>query len=383
MPDCILHFGLPKTGSTAIQRALSRHLTDPRFLYSRFQEPIHDHGNHSRAIVTLFSHRAEAYHTHAAEGVSRERLAEDRLVLRARLDAEVAALAGRTLLLSAEDILYLRPKELESLRRFLEERRLATLAVGYVRPPRAALESQFLEALKHRAPSLTSFLGIHRSFGMRRLASLDQAFGREHVRIWKYDRGAFPGHCVVADFCRRIDARTPQVIENDANRSFSLAAARLLYTWRRHVAPRPPDPQAPGDDAAFIARLGDLTGPRFRFHPSLIEPIISQYPIDRLEERVGGSLRDGMDDDQAPAIRGEEDLFDFSPESLDWLARQTGVAAATLAGGDRQVVAGAVDRLREIAVAQRRLAERAPTGLVARVRELGSRIARGLSGRSP
>ena len=88
--------------------------------------------------------------------------------------------------------------------------------------------------------------------------------------------------------------------------------------------------------------------------------------LDWLEERLGSSLRDGLDDDGGPSIRSEEDLLDFSPASLDWLARRTGTPATSLAGGDPRAVADAVDRLREIVVAEQVAAQRKSVGLLAR-----------------
>ena len=96
--------------------------------------------------------------------------------------------------------------------------------------------------------------------------------------------------------------------------------------------------------------------------------------LDWLEARVGATLRDGMDDDGGPSIRSKEDLLDFSPESLDWLARRTGRAAGGLAGKNPRAVADAVNRLQEIAVAEQVAAQHKAAGLPARLRQRSRRL---------
>ena len=376
MPDCILHYGFPKTGSTAIQRALSEHLADPRFVYSHFQDPLHDHGNHSRAMATAFSDRPEVYHTHVAEGVSAGLLLQERGRLLGRLDDEITALAERTFLLSNESLSFLRVNGLNRLRRFLEERDLSTLPVGYIRTLRDNFEASFVEKLKHRQSSLVDFFKGRAISPRSQIATLDKVFGQENVRIWKYDRLSFPDQCVVADFCQRLVIDRPPTVDREANRSLCLPAVQLLFAYRHFLPASPPGRRTIEHTSALIAVLGEIAGPRFRFHPLLLEPAIREHGIqlDWLEERVGASLRDGMDDDAGLSIRSEENLLDFSQESLDWLARRTGIPAGSLAGGDPSAVADAVDRLREIAVAEQVDSQRKAAGLPARLWQRSRRL---------
>lgn len=378
MPDCILHYGLPKTGSTAIQRALSEHLVDPRFFYSHFQDPIHDHGNHSRALATVFSDRPEAYHTHVAEGVTAGMLLQERGRLLRRFDAEIAELAGRTLLLSSESLGFLRVGGVQRLHRHLAEHGLATRTVGYIRPFRENVESLFVERLKHRRCSLEEFVEPFLRPGGSRgvIVTLDKVFGRESVLLWKYDRRAFPGGCVVADFCRRLGIDRPPVAARDANRSLCLAAVRLLYAYRRFGPTSPPSRKTNERNAALIAALGAIAGPRFRFSPLLLDPVIRAQGVrlDWLEARVGASLLDGSDDDQGPSIRTEADLLEFTPESLDWLARRTDSPAGSLSEHDPRAVAEAVERLGEIAFAEQVAAEQKAVGIIARMRRRGREL---------
>lgn len=367
MPDCILHYGFPKTGSTAIQEALGTGLCDPRFRYGRFHEPPSDGGDHGRALAVLFSDRAAKFHQNLQDRLGDAELAPMRQRLVARFDNEIARLDGATLFLHAESFWFLELPGLERLRDHLRARDVRLRAVGYVRPLREASESLFVQGVKSGLgkPSL-SHLG-HQCGSQRRLvSSLDDLFGRERVDLWRYDRRTFPGGCVVADFCGRIGIASPPPAGDSINPGVSLDAVRLLYAYRKLGAAGIPDRLT---NAALVAACGDLGGERFRLHSSLFHRAIDRHGahLDWLEARVGATLRDGMDDDGEPSIRCEEDLLDFSRESLDWLARRTGIPAGSLAGKDPGAVAEAVGRLRDSAVAEQVATQRKASGLLARI----------------
>ena len=369
MPDCILHYGFPKTGSTAIQQALSEHLADPRFAYAHFQDPLHDRGNHSRAMATAFSDRPEAYHTHVAEGVSTAMLVKERGRLLRRLDDEIVDRAGRTFILSNESLRFLRAGGLHRLRTFLEDRQLTARPVGYLRSVRDHLESSFVERIKQRQGSFDGFLEGRPIVPHFFITLLDKAFGRENVLLWKYDRRAFPDGCVVADFCLRMGINRPPIVNRDANRSLSLPAVRFLFAYDKVFTAPPPGRTTIEHYSTLVTALGELAGPRFRFHPLALAPAIHQQAthLDWLEERAGASLREGIDDDHEPSIRTEADLLDFSQDSLEWLARRTDIPAASLTRHDPRAVAGAVHRLGEIAVAEQVAAQQQSAGLLARL----------------
>ncbi len=376
MPDCILHYGFPKTGSSAIQRALSDHLSDPRFVYSHFQDPLHDHGNHSRGMATAFSDRPEEYHTHAAEGVSAEMLLQERKRLLSRLDDEINSLDGRTFLLSCESLGFLRADGVQRLRTFLDDRHLVIRPVGYIRTAMENFERSFVEILKHRQCQLADFFEGRFLAPRWQIATLDKVFGQDNVLIWKYDRRSFPGGCVVADFCQKLGIDCPAIVDRDANRSLCLQAVRLLFAYRNFFPASQPCRKTVDQNSALIAVLGEITGSGLRFHPRLVEPMLREHAIhlDWVENRVGVSLRDEMDDDGEMSIRSENDLLDFSQESLEWLAWRTGRSAGSLAGKDPRAVAEAVARLREIAVAEQVAAQRKAAGLPARLRQRSRRL---------
>jgi len=135
----ILHIGMHKTGSTAIQGALSKHrdvLAEYAIDYLDFN------ANHSRTVAGLFSHSARGIYRGFADE-------EDRL---ARGFEQLERLLGdrshETTVISGERFSMLKPDEvrvaLDWLGRFFDDIRV----VAFVRPPRSFLNSMAQQRLK-------------------------------------------------------------------------------------------------------------------------------------------------------------------------------------------------------------------------------------------
>jgi hypothetical protein len=84
----------------------------------------------------------------------------------------------------------------------------------------------------------------------------------------------------------------------------------------------------------------------------MVAPIIDKHRADLewIEQRLGGvSLAENLAANDADAVRSEEDLLRFTPESLQWLAEQLGPDFATRVrpGMDGAEVAQCMHALRE------------------------------------
>jgi hypothetical protein len=65
-----------------------------------------------------------------------------------------------------------------------------------------------------------------------------------------------------------------------------------------------------------------------------------------MEARLGAALAEDLAEDDGDAVRSEEDLLAFSPDWLQWLARELGEAAAAAPGMGPGEVANWMHRLR-------------------------------------
>lgn len=95
MKQCILHVGMPKTGTSSIQESLHYGLTDPAFHYCSLGGV-----NVTRSIFTLFAQAPEKHHTH--RGWSAAQIERERKQLHRQLEKVIATTGNATLIFSAE-----------------------------------------------------------------------------------------------------------------------------------------------------------------------------------------------------------------------------------------------------------------------------------------
>lgn len=144
----ILHFGMPKCGSSALQKELS-------FLIQ--QEPLSRHLlyplpiNHSGVLTRAFcGERYNAmYHGNVALGISPLEARREGEKYAKMLKALLISNPNKTLVLSSEDILFWDPIDIKTLVDFFLEMLLPIEVIIYVRRPRPWITSVFAERVRH------------------------------------------------------------------------------------------------------------------------------------------------------------------------------------------------------------------------------------------
>jgi len=296
--ELILHFGMQKTGSSSIQLWLYRHLADPKFCYVHFGA-----ANSSPMVVAGFSSKPAAFYRHRLEATPTAEIERLRANARERLDEELKHLGSRTGVVSAESLTNFTERELEGLCSEMERhggRRIR--AVGYLRRPREFMESAFQQRLKADLGELD----IYRLYPeyARKLKKFDSVLGKSNVEIWLFEPKCFPGGCVVQDFCQRLGIAFSGSRVKRVNEALSLPAVSLLYAYRKYGPGFGTGPQAFRENELLVRALRELEGPKFRFHTSLVDPVLEakRDDIKWAEERIGeGWLKLEV---QHPHLRG-------------------------------------------------------------------------------
>jgi hypothetical protein len=334
-PALCLHVGQHKTGSSAIQNYLFGHrdsLRDVQYLYK-------DRANASLWMLQAFKRDLGALPTYRHKALSAEHLAKVRSRARRRLQAALAAISEPQAILSAESVSLFTPEEMQDLQAFLSPYFSTITVFQYVRPMKSRLESAFQEKLKHRYAALDDPFKLNY---FRRASILADAFGRENLRIFKFDSGLFPRGDVVCHFLAQLGLPLPESSsDTDANLGLSLPAVQLLYAYRLVQRTRT------GRDRVIVERLGGLPGPPFRFHSALYREIIASVPrgVSKFEALAGFSLDENVDADDAIAVRNEADLLAIPDVALDWLASELGRPAGAPGTADAKVLAASVAAL--------------------------------------
>jgi hypothetical protein len=338
MPTCVLHVGMPKTGTTSIQESLFHGLKDPRFQFVSL-----GNSNAVAFLEPLFGDDPEGFWVHRRTGASaenvRRRVHDADRRLRAALRR--AGKAAATAILSAERCWAFSASSLERLRDYVSAEGFDVRVIAYLRPLKSWLESSFQQEAKllnkvFDLGRLAEDVRARRSFWYtQRLSGLDHVFGHENITVRLFARHALVGGCVVRDLCTTlgVDFKGEDIIRT--NESISADAVRMLCCFHRFH---------PGASRLslwsahlLVKRLESLGGPPFRFHSSLLAPLADEIAAQEREirERYGVDIHQKLRESDADlGIRDESDLWRFPRASLDWLAGASGQPRIVVCEGE-------------------------------------------------
>ena len=315
MPKCIIHIGMHKTGSTSIQHSLGE-LNDGSFYYAR----IHRSPNQSVPVYSIFADDPMTHPLNRSRGYD-ENTVQDYVRRTTRnLKRSIRDAGERTLLISGEGIIKLKPNELKRMRRFLEKQGTEPEIVAYMRPPMAYMTSAFQQHVKSgnlHGLDLGNFYPRYQN----RFEKFDEAFGRDKVRLWKFDPASFHEGSVVRDFCHRLGIDATALEEERKNESFSREMVAVVYQYRNWSA-KSSKPRLNNRDAqSLVEFMKELPQTKLRFSPLLMAPILEEKKEDIAwaEARLGQSLAESLSDLRDNDVRGEEDLLAPVPGAADVL----------------------------------------------------------------
>jgi hypothetical protein len=324
--QCILHFGIPKTGTSSIQESLYLGLKDPRFHYCDLGS-----SNGSRGLTSLFGNSPSEKHFNRIYDLGDRKFAKYQKDIDRLFEKSIshASSHGKTLIISAESAWIMNAEELLRIRRYMEDRSFSVKTITYLRPLKQWLESIFQQRVKGgRADFHDIQNGIFHLKFRDRIQVMEDVFGMENVEIIKYDKRNLKEGCAVKDFCHRLGIHFDPDDVRRVNESLSLPAIKFLYTYYK---------MGPGYGKGNLAIMSNnllsytimprLEGPPLHFHSSAVRSVIDEVASQRpwLEERLGIPFdEDILESDGTDCIREEADFFKYDRESLEWLAMKTG-----------------------------------------------------------
>ena len=303
--ECILHFGMHKTGSSSIQQSLSGagDLGSHYFLDLGTRM-----GNGGRPLVTMFARRPWAHHAYRQRGFGKDDVLRRLPADQARLAAEIAGAEGRTSIISAEVLSLFSEEEVRKTARGIRALVDSVRAVGYIRPPRAYMESRFQQRMQGSGRAGMDLEDLYPRY--QRLEGLDKVLGRENVSMWKFAPAAFPEGDVVRDFCARLGIEIPEDRIRRVNESLSRPALSMLYAYRRFGPVFGVGTSAVRENRSLVEALRTVPGPKLRFSASFVEPVIEANTEDIawIEARIGEKITDL---DHEGGIRTGDDLLEI------------------------------------------------------------------------
>lgn len=305
--ELLIHPGMPKTGSSSIQKTLLSRPPDNWFV------PARNSGNMGRDLILLFEDRPWEAPTFKIQGWSKEEIIsqkEDRSEeLKRQLSS--AASAGLDTVFTAERLFNVTEEVIARLRDFYAEFGYSARVVGYVRKPVSFMQSAFQQNVKTDHPGLLEPKNLFPQY-CRGFQKFDTVFGRENVKLKLFDPGSLIGADVVADFYHELGVGIAPEDTIRVNESLSLEACALLFAQRTLGRGFAKGFRGAGKaNADFVDALSSIGSRRLEFSRSFVEPMIEQYNDDLrwIERRLGVDILDLPRDDEPGMIGSADDLI--------------------------------------------------------------------------
>lgn len=338
MSTCILHVGMPKTGSSSIQDSLYLGLSDPKFQYIN----LSGHSNAAHFLEALFRDEPSQFWVYQRKGFSAEKVQRMRDSYDQKLRATLRRIRAlrATAILSAETCWQFSPSQLNSLKAFLAEESIGIQIIVYLRPIKSWIESAFQENVKYKIgfvelKTIGEEILASRTNYLQKLNVFETIFGRDKIIVKPFSREALVGGCAVRDFCTTFAIPlNPEAIQR-SNDSICADAVRMLYCYNRYA--RDAAPPSLADNHLILLHLAKLKGEPFRLHSSLIAPLYNHIAEQNqgILERYGVDIHENLQAaDDGPCIRETSDLMRFSRYSLDWLADVSGGSVMSICEGE-------------------------------------------------
>jgi hypothetical protein len=314
----ILHIGMHKTGSTSIQDTFYLHKKIGNVVYLPWSE-----ANHSPWFIQQFDHEEEVenYHSFKARGLNRDLLLSRREKEFISIGKFLHESRPQVLLISAEDVSApLFQRAVEPLRDYCYSIATAVEVIGYVRPPVSFLHSVFQQLLQNAIQADLALRSIPTRYRQRFETILD-CFGKENVRLRKFDRKYLYKQDVVLDFGHEIGLNMEEDKVVRSNESLTLEAISMLYIQRKYGEGFPGGyDRAQRDNNAFISTLNKVGNRKLVFSSELVGPFLeaNRQDIRWMEDVLGESLAEKLPEDVA-AVREEDDFCRIAYDSLKYI----------------------------------------------------------------
>jgi len=314
--ELVIHFGAFKTGSSSIQATLfdNRERFDD-VTYVQCGEP-----NSSNVLRKAFLEPERLAERTFLKSHSRlcdvPVLYLKRMQALKRIAAAMECQDRDRLIVSAEVITHFTPTECKRMLDMLTRYAEVDYFVGYIREPVAYTRSVFQQVLKKQFVSFEMY--GKRPVNYAIVTQLDKLVGPERVHVFPFERDLFPNGDVVRHFLEHVGIDPTNIAIHRVNEGLSRLAVKLLYVYRKLIAPRD---QEVGDQKSwerFIAGMQTVGDEPFVLHPS-VEASVAQVNHSVYEwsrNRLDVPLKPPTPQHEE-GIRHEADLMTFSEAELE------------------------------------------------------------------
>jgi len=277
MKKCILHIGMPKTGSSSIQK----------YLYSKVKSldgieyaeigPI----NHSGPITYIFNPDIINDPFFSRRGLSSEQIISKKKHFTKKLNNALSA-EYETIIISAESLgtVFFKEDWLWELKKKLLKYVDSIEVIAYVRKPISFMESAFQQRSKIEPVDL-NYENLYPNY-QSRFDKFNNVF--EHVTYKLFDKNTLIDGDVVADFCSQLGIEYSN--STVVNKSLNLLSIKFLYQFQR----RRKNITINQEGIEILEEsLSVLRGAKFKLSKDIVEKILITFndDITWMENQIG------------------------------------------------------------------------------------------------
>lgn len=225
----VIHAGMHKTGSTAIQHWLKNtSLSDVHYFdWNR--------ANQGQLFVLMFQENPHEHHSIARLGMTAEQARKMGQDQRRLVREQVENSPKQTFVFSAERISSAPDAAIEDMHAFFSEMFDDIEVYAYIRGPARFMASMFQQHLKTHGVKFTTNALWPRY--KKRIGRLIDIFGKDRVHLRAFSSLTEKKADVVADFAEWSGIAPKPAQQVQRNTSMSAEAVSLLYFYRTHVEP--------------------------------------------------------------------------------------------------------------------------------------------------
>lgn len=285
---CILHVGMPKTGSSMLQEAFSGYIEDPDILYPNLLA-----FNHGSVLWGMFMDNPENYHYFISKGWGKDQIDKFSLQNEDILINCFENATGETVILSGEDIFHFDIVAIKKLKVFLSSYFDRIIVVGYVRPVKSFLESAFQQLVKFHEQSDLGFDRIYHHY--KCFENFDTVFGKENVLLIKYTNDNLINNDIVVDFCSRLDIKHSFATKKIANESVTSAVVSIMFCYHNYISKSIDFKTLPYEiKDQVIQSLAPIGKDKFKFSDDYIKTIVKAHSDDYqwIKDRLAEDLNE-------------------------------------------------------------------------------------------
>lgn len=295
MTRLILHIGMHKTGTSALQSTLFRarqQLLTAGIGYLDVAD------NHSAAFYSLFGKNPLTYRENLRAGInSEEALAAHNDALLKRIKSQLRDNRSETFIISGEDISLLPKDRVPDLRDMLTPYFDQIDVLAYVRSPVSFMHSLAQQAIKGGATIEKLMESPPTPDYKWRFQKFIDAFGEDKVTFRWFDHRQLQGSNILGDFFHTIGVTDKNLLSlpvQQINNSLSRAAARVLSALNKEAPPFLNGTANLRRADTVNAKVAGLDGPNFRLPDAVIS---KKLPAIRWDIHwMAGFMPEGFDD---------------------------------------------------------------------------------------